>query len=245
MPALNAASTVERAVESLLSGTFSDFEAVCVDDGSTDDTLSILRGLESRDGRVRVLGKEHSGIVDSLNFGLRHCKAPLIARMDADDWCEPSRLQNQSSFLEQNPGCDLVSCLVRIVRPDGGAPEGGMKRYEGWVNQLTQPDDILHNRFIESPIPHPTVLGRRGVFEGGYASGPFPEDYELWLRCLQRGLRFGKVPRVLVTWTDGTDRATRTDSRYSREAFRRVKTDYLLPAIWPQGSHRLGCRDER
>lgn len=227
MPVFNAASSVERAVESLLLGTFADFEMVCVDDGSTDETRAILEKLQARDARVRLLSKDHGGIVDSLNCGLEHCQAPLVARMDADDWCEPSRLQNQASFLDQNPTCDLVSCLVRIVRPDGSAPEGGMKRYEGWVNQLCQPDEISRNRFVESPIPHPTVLARRGVFEGGYASGPLPEDYELWLRCLQRGLRFGKVPRVLVTWTDGAERATRTDERYSREAFRRVKADYL------------------
>ena len=205
-----------------------DFEIVIVDDGSNDGTGEILSELGSDDSRVRVVETPHHGIVGALNTGLEHCRAPIIARMDADDWSAPTRLERQYELLQKDSNVDLVSCLIRIEREGSAPPNQGMERYAEWANSLVNDNDIARERFVECPIPHPTVMARREVFAGGYRDGPVPEDYELWLRCLHRGATFVKVPEVLFCWADLDRRLTRTDERYSRAAFRRVKLEYLV-----------------
>ncbi|MBL9130306.1 MAG: hypothetical protein JNG86_03850 [Verrucomicrobiaceae bacterium] len=90
-------------------------------------------------------------------------------------------------------------------------------------------DQMSLRRFVEAPVAHPSVMFRRELVEkhGGYRDGPFPEDYELWLRWLEAGVRFGKVDAELLTWNDPPQRLSRTDARYSVEAFYEVKCRYL------------------
>ena len=253
IPVYNARETVERAVGSILANSMRDIEVVVVDDGSDDGTDEILTAISLRDPRLLLVTRPHRGLVAALNDGLRRCRAPIIARMDADDWSAPNRLERQWQVLQEDPTVDLVSCLVRIERPDSAAPDQGMQRYEEWVNALVTADDIARERFIESPVPHPTVMARRSVFDGGYRDGPLPEDYELWLRCLHRDARFVKVPETLVIWADHPHRLTRADDRYSRTAFRHTKLEYLAAGplaeadeviVWGAGPNgKLWLRD--
>ena len=255
IPVFNAENTAERAVRSILDNTLREIEIVLVDDGSDDGTSEVLADLQSCDPRVRLLRRPHLGIVQALNEGLRHCRAPIIARMDADDWSEPTRLERQLEVLHSDTTIDLVSCMIRIEREGSAPPNQGMARYAEWANCLLTSDEIARERFVECPIPHPTVMARRWLFEGGYRDGPLPEDYELWLRCLHRGARFMKVPEVLLCWTDLDRRLTRTDDRYSRAAFRRVKLEYLVAGpladateviVWGAGPNgKLWLRDLR
>jgi glycosyltransferase involved in cell wall biosynthesis len=231
MPVFDAAATVDAAVRSILGGTFEDFEIVCVDDGSADATPARLAALAAADPRVRVVRRPHEGLVAALNHGLGLCRAPLVARMDADDLSAPERLARQVARLDGEPALDLVSCRVRIRARDASGAEapaaGGMQRYEAWLNGLLEPEAIAAARFVESPIAHPTVLARRAVFAGGYRDGDLPEDYDLWLRRLGEGARFAKCEEALVTWFDGRARATHTDPRYRPEAFRALKLEHL------------------
>lgn len=231
MPAFEAGATVDAAVRSILEGTFEDLELICVDDGSTDDTPARLAALAAQDPRVRVVRRPHQGLVAALNHGLGLCRAPLVARMDADDLCAPERLARQVARIDAEPDLALVSCRVRIrARDERGAEvpaAGGMQRYEAWLNGIRAPEAIAAARFVESPIAHPTVLARREVFAGGYRDGDLPEDYDLWLRRLGEGARFAKCEEALVTWFDGRARATHTDPRYRPEAFRALKLEHL------------------
>jgi hypothetical protein len=113
-----------------------------------------------------------------------------------------------------------------------------------WLNSLVTADEIALNRFVESPLAHPSVMFRRELveFHGGYRDGPFPEDYELWLRWLDAGVRMAKVPRVLLRWNDPPERASRTDPRYSPEAFFATKAPWI--ARWLR-RHGLGTGDTR
>src|SRR6185436_16591977 len=106
----------------------------------------------------------------------------------------------------ENRPIGLVGCLVEFGG-DRSASEGYALHVD-WINALTTPDEIALNRFVESPLAHPSVMFRRELVEkhGGYRAGDFPEDYELWLRWMEAGARMGKVPRVLLTWQDGPGR---------------------------------------
>ena len=232
MPVFNAAAVVLRAIESIRRQSLRDWELIVVDDGSTDQTPEILRRLVAGESRLRVVTLPHGGIVTALNTGLAEARAPLVARMDADDEAHQDRLAAQVTFLRQRPELGLAGCLVEF----GGdrQRQAGYARHVDWINSLISMDDIALNRFVESPFAHPSVMFRRALARqhGGYRQGEFPEDYELWLRWIEAGVATAKVPRVLMTWNDPPNRLSRVDPRYDPEAFYRCKAGFL--ARWLQ-----------
>jgi glycosyltransferase involved in cell wall biosynthesis len=224
IPAYNAADTLRRAVDSILHGTYHHLELIVVDDGSSDGTTTTLS--DCHDDRLRRVRQEHTGVAAAMNRGVNEARASLIARMDADDFSHPERLRRQVHHLLTNR-LDIVGGQVRILDAAGQAVTS-MQRYEAWVNSCRQPDEIMAYRFVESPLVNPTVLARAEVFTLGCREGDFPEDYDLWLRALQAGYRAGKVSEVVLDWTDGATRLTRSDSRYSLAAFNRCRREHLF-----------------
>jgi glycosyltransferase involved in cell wall biosynthesis len=225
MPVYNAAAVVGRAIGSILAQSFSDFELIVVDDGSTDETLAVVQSF--RDDRLRAVPVAHQGVALAANTGTAESTARLIARMDADDFAHVDRLQNQFRLLREEE-YDVVGCEVNIVAGDGAAVES-MQNYQAWINEETSTAERIRAlRFVELGIVNPTILARREYFELGYRDGDFPEDYDLFLRAIQEGLRPGKVAEPLLEWTDGPNRLTRTDSRYSSAGFDCCRRHYLL-----------------
>ena len=227
MPCYNAEITLEECLQSLKAQTLVDFEVILVNDGSTDNTGKILHKWANEDVRFKPISLTHVGIIRALNTGLYFCKAPYIARMDADDRCHPDRLAKQVGYLENNPAVTVVSCLVQGF-PQEQVREG-FQIYIEWLNSLVEDAAIRREIFIESPLAHPSVTYRRRAIlkAGGYQEHGWPEDYDLWLRLYLAGARFGKVPQVLLEWREYPQRLTRTDSRYSLENFLRAKAHYL------------------
>ena len=227
MPCFNVAETIDEAMESLVEQTISEIEIVAVDDGSSDETATLLASWQARDARIRVVPLAHEGIVVALNEGLRFCSAPLIARMDADDRCHPERLEKQAAFLETHEEIAVAGCLVEHFPPDKARE--GFRIYTEWLNNLVTADSIANAIFVESPLAHPSVMMRRDWLDrvGGYQDYGWPEDYDLWLRMYLQGAKFAKVTEVLLLWRDHPERLTRTDSRYAVENFLRAKAHYL------------------
>lgn len=227
LPIFNGEKFLGECLASLLTQSFEDFEIVAVDDGSSDGSAEILKVWCSRDSRIRVLTRPHSGLVEALNAGLFACRGELIARMDADDKVHPRRLELQVQAFEDSPDLDVVASLVTHF-PDETLREG-LRIYEGWLNSLVTHDQIIRERFIESPIPHPAAMVRRSVLEeaSGYREVGFPEDYDLWLRLAAAGKRFGKVPEELYFWRHHEARLTFTDPRYAVERFLACKAHHL------------------
>lgn len=227
LPVRNAVATIVRAVESVRRQKLAEWELVVVDDGSTDGTRAWLQQAARADARIRLVAQPALGLVPALNAGLAAARGALIARMDADDECHPERLAAQAAFLAARPDLGLVSCLVGF----GGdrAANHGYARHVDWLNSVVTPGQIALNRFIESPLAHPSVMFRRELLarHGGYRDGDFPEDYELWLRWLDAGVGMAKLPQELLMWHDAPGRLSRTNPRYAPEAFYRVKAEYL------------------
>jgi glycosyltransferase involved in cell wall biosynthesis len=223
MPVYNAEATVLKALESLRAQTYSPIEIIVVNDGSTDGTMELLHAQND----IMVLDHSHRGISAALNEGLAAARGDYIARMDADDISLPTRIEEQVSYLDVYKDIGVVGCRVAF----GGCREkqAGYGFYVDWINSLVDPKAIALNRFVESPFAHPSVMFRRGLFEkyGAYRDGPFPEDYELWLRWMANGVKCGKVDDELLVWNDPPGRLSRIDSRYSVDAFYRIKAEYL------------------
>lgn len=227
LPIYNAEPTLEECLNSIERQTLGSYELLAVDDGSTDASAAIVEERARRDPRIRRIAPGRVGLVRALNLGIEHARSPLLARMDADDLMHPQRLQLQREYLDRHPDVALAATQVELFPPE--LVKEGYRQYVRWQNACIEPHEIVDNLYVESPLAHPSVMMRRDVLEavGGYADGPFPEDYELWLRLHHAGYKMGKVPRPLLYWRERDDRTSRTDPRYDREAFDRLRAGYL------------------
>lgn len=158
MPVYNAAPYLRAAVASVLGQTFTDFELLALDDGSSDASPAILRSFD--DPRLRVVTREHGGVVRTMSAGLALACSPLVARADADDVYPPHRLARQVDHLEAHPGLALASAAaVRLGR------------------RLVNPPDTARIRWTalyRSPVANTTLVFRR---EAALAVGGYPEDH--------------------------------------------------------------------
>ncbi len=251
LPALNAERTLAPAIDSIRSQTLAAWELIIVDDGSSDGTAAIATAAANQDPRIRMVRQPHAGVVRALESGLAAARGEFVARMDADDRSLPGRLEAQLQLLLARPELGLVSCRVEF----GGNPvrSAGYAHHVHWLNSLLTPEAIALNRFVEAPLAHPSVMFRKELLarHGGYREGAFPEDYELWLRWLEAGVRMAKVPETLFVWNDPPRRLSRVEARYAPEAFYAVKAPYLARAVradlcgrtlWVWGAGRLSRR---
>jgi glycosyltransferase involved in cell wall biosynthesis len=212
---------------SLVDQTVRDFEINAVDDGSTDGTAALLAQWAARDSRVRVLSTPPLGIVSALNAAAGEAQGEFLARMDADDIAATRRFDRQTELLDANPAMAACGTCIRYV--PRRLVRDGARRYERWVNSVVRPKEMERDLFVECPIPHPSLLMRRSAFVkvGGYRDVDWPEDYDLVLRLWESGYELGKVPEVLLEWRERPDRLSRTDERYSEDAFRRCKARFI------------------
>ncbi len=184
MPAYNVALYVRDAIASVQTQTLADFELIVVNDGSTDNTLSILQEIAARDSRVKIISRPNTGIVGAMNDAIAAATAPVLARMDGDDLCEPTRFEKQHAFLAQNPSVLLVGSSVEFIDAQGSR----LKTYR----PPTTPDAIQQAllRGNSGALIHPVVMGPRRAWTdtGGYREQyKFVEDYDLFLRAARLG----------------------------------------------------------
>ncbi len=227
MPCWNAARYLDEAMESVLRQTFSDFEVVVVDDGSTDETPEKLAGWARRDSRVRVVRQEHQGLVVAPQRAVEEARGELLARMDSDDIMHPRRLEWQVEMMQERPRLGMCGGLIEFFPRE--TMRAGMRRYERWLNSLVTHEEIVRDMFVEHPLAHPSVMMRREAVDeaGGYREMGWPEDYDLCLRMYGSGWEFGKVPEVVHQWRDRPDRVTRAETRYAKTKFRACKVHFL------------------
>ena len=226
LPAFDAASTLAAALRSVQRQTEQRWECVVVDDGSRDATLELAQTMAREDERIRVLARPHAGIVRALRAGIAECKAPLIARMDADDLMSRRRLELQSRALAEAPELAAVGCHVRLF-PRAALREGRLN-YERWLSSISSAESVQREAFVECPVAHPTLMIRREILAKlDYRDMGWPEDYDLVLRLLEAGHRVGVVPKRLLHWRDGEARLSRTSPSYGIAAFVQCKAEFL------------------
>ena len=192
MAVRNCASYLAESIDSILNQTFRDFEFIIVDDASTDATPQILADYAARDSRIRLLCNEQNlKLAASLNVALGIARAPLIARMDGDDWAYPSRLELQYAYMKAHPQIDICGTAIECFGDQTGI-----------ISWPEHHDVIATLLLFFNAMAHPTVMGRKEAFSFGY--NPIyhkAQDYELWSRLLfEHGCRFGNLPDVLLRY---------------------------------------------
>ena len=197
MSVYNGERFLAEAIESILAQDFPDFEFLILDDGSTDGTADMVRAFAARDWRIRPIIRENRGLVASLNQLLAEARAPIVARMDADDIAHPSRFSTQMAFLAANPDCGVVGSWSRDMDENGGPYTTGGRDHP------VEHDEFLYNIRHGGPLLcHPSVMYRREVVlaQGGYhAAFRHCEDLDLWLR-LASSTRMANIPERLIRY---------------------------------------------
>lgn len=227
LPFRNAVATLDAAIASIAQQSFTDWELLLIDNGSNDGSSTIAHEWSRCDPRIRVVEEPTVGIAHALNIGLAQTQAPLIARMDADDISHPERLVRQVAYMNAHPVIGVLGTRTRFETTV--EKSSGMRWFVQWQNSIITPRDHYIKRFVDAPLAHPTTMFRRELVDrfGGYDTGPLPEDHELWLRWMDHGVRFAKLPEELVTWNDHADRLSRTHPNYSANAFFSTKAKWM------------------
>ena len=194
LPAYNAQQYIQSAVQSVLDQTLRDFEFIIINDGSTDNTLAILRQLANKDPRIKLISRPNTGYVVALNEGLAQAQGELIARMDADDISLPLRFEKQVAYLQTHADC--VRRGTNVAQMDhAGALIGPMP-------DIAFGHDPINHALLRRgwPIVHPTIMARTSTMKsaGGYLPELCPnEDHDLFLKLAELG-QVENLPEILL-----------------------------------------------
>ncbi|MDC1458623.1 glycosyltransferase [Burkholderiaceae bacterium] len=191
LPVYNGEEYLVDAINSILAQTFTDFELLLIDDGSTDGSPKILHAYEQRDPRVRVIVRENRGLVTTLNEAVDIARGKWVARMDQDDIALPHRLKCQLEWLKTT-GADISGSWVRRF----GSSD---KR----VIKFHQADEAIKIEILFcSPFAHPAVMMRTELVKNlRYdIACEKAEDYDLWERAAEAGWKMTNVQQVLLMY---------------------------------------------
>jgi glycosyltransferase involved in cell wall biosynthesis len=194
MPVYNAERYLELAIKSILNQTHEDYEFIIIDDGSMDDTLDIIKAYSKNDKRIRILvNQKNLGIVASLNYGLANARGKYIARMDADDYSHPLRIEKQVAYLDSHPEIGLLGTAYRSIDETGHCLV---------IRDIPSEDIVIRwISLFNCAFNHPSVMFRNDIYKivGGYNPDmENAEDYDLWSRMLH----YTKVANLLDPLVD-------------------------------------------
>lgn len=182
MPCFNAENYIAESIESILQQSFTDFELILINDGSTDKTLDIIKHYASSDARIVVIEKENSGQTDSMNVGIYKSRGQLIARLDSDDVALPDRLKEQVAYMRKSPDVVLLGACAFEIDMYGAI----IKADDYPSNSALFKNLIKRKRFFA----HSSAMFRSNIVKQLRGYNPrikHSQDYDLWLRLSERG----------------------------------------------------------
>lgn len=235
IPVYNASKYITECLDSIFLQTYSNFEIICVDDGSEDDTKEII--LSYNDDRLVYIEKKHSGIVDSLNMGIYRASGDYIIRIDSDDVMLKHRIEYQVNYMDKHPEVDILSCGMKFWHPNNPEADSYCK--------INIPEVTIESMLGGNRMAHPAICMRRKsvltlpyLYEDYYKNA---EDYKLWLTALSHGLKLRSLPEVVTdyrihdkqTTRTGTDRMWKSSqliqNAYSRKNSLNNKLTCIIP----------------
>ncbi len=222
LPAFNAEKFIEASVSSILNQSYRNIELIAIDDGSRDRTLEIIEKF-SFDRRLKIITRENRGLIATLNEAIGIASGDYIARMDADDFSHPERLQIQLSLIEST-GADVVGSAIKTF----GFCRPSISLYP------TTDSAAKFQLLFNTCFAHPCIFSRRQIFEENLydQNHKFIEDYELWTRMASRGAIFINSPEVLLNYRKTLGQAT-TKMRSTQDRLRPEIAEFYREKKFP------------
>lgn len=183
LPVFNGEDLLSGAVASVQAQTFGDFELIIIDDGSTDNTLSVARRLADKDSRIRVVTQPNSGSCVARNRGFKEARGEFVATIDSDDFWPSYRLEEQLEILRSNPGCIVIGGVQRFRVTEEGQEFGvrtdpfRWKDKEDYLKRLIQAPDRVKVLINTMMAPRDYIL--EDHWDPGFRTG---HDWEAWIR---------------------------------------------------------------
>lgn len=195
LPVYNAERYLATALDSVLEQSFTDFECLVINDGSTDSSPEIIKNYQAKDARLRVISRPNKGLIATLNEGLGAARGEFVARMDADDICLPDRLQKQVELLDSRPEVGVCGTDVEAFDDESG--------YSQHMSAPTTHENCMVKLLFGTPLYHPTVMYRKNlIFQNDLYYSPeyiHCEDYELWMRFAEH-TSFANINEILLRY---------------------------------------------
>lgn len=229
LPVYNGEKYLEEAIDSILAQTCTDFELIIIDDGSTDDSLKILREYEKRDSRIHLISRENKNLVTTLNQIISLARGKWIARMDQDDIALPHRFARQLEWLEQTEA-DICGSWVQFF---GTADKRILKH--------PQSDAALKMEILFGcPFAHPTVMMKTSLakllpYDDAWEKC---EDYDLWERAARVGWKMTNVPEILLRYRQHAAQISTATLDKQQELTQKIRRRY-----WTFNAEKLGLQD--
>lgn len=218
MSVYNGEKYLGEAIDSIVQQTFTDFEFIIINDGSTDGTIQILKSYN--DPRIVVINQFNAGLTKSLNKGIDLARGKYIARMDSDDISLPERLKKQVDFMETNAEVGVCGTWVSAFKPDCSV----VWRYP------VEPEIIRSFLLFWVPLAHPSVIFRRSLLveKKLFYSEEFiyAQDYEFWHRCAENS-PLANLPEVLLKYRLSSESVSSKSNKQQRDFTRKIHEKYI------------------
>ncbi|WP_439151106.1 glycosyltransferase family 2 protein [Winogradskyella sp.] len=228
IPFKNTDIYISECVESIINQSYTNWEAIFVDDHSSDNSNAIIKTFSEKDDRIKLFSNSGNGIIEALRTAYKQCNGDYITRMDSDDIMTTNRLEVMYNSLIHFGKKHLAVGKVKYFREDG--VNDGFMRYEQWLNRLTETGSNYSEIYKECVIPSPCWMIHREDFVAceGFEPSRYPEDYDLAFRFYKAGFTCIPCDKVLLHWRDYITRTSRTHEHYAQNYFLDIKVHYFL-----------------
>tara|TARA_B100000900_G_scaffold279812_1_gene239367 strand:- start:230 stop:1228 length:999 start_codon:yes stop_codon:yes gene_type:complete len=218
MPVYNAELYLDDSITSILEQSYRDFEFIIINDGSTDDSLKIIKKYKHLDERIVLISRENKGLIASLNEGVKLAKGKYVARMDADDISLKSRFKEQIQFMKRE-NIDICGTNVRVFND-----KGDIKIWRYPVSD----QDIKFTLLFTCSFAHPSVMIKKDVFKNlKYKDYKNSEDYKLWTDAALSSFRMGSIDKVLLRYRSHKEQVSNKNSIMQKEQTFKISYSYV------------------
>ncbi|RTE51835.1 glycosyltransferase family 2 protein [Arenibacter aquaticus] len=228
IPFKNTEEYLPQCIESTLNQSYENWEILAVNDHSTDKSGHIMNDFAMNDERIKVIDNEGNGIIAALRTAYSRASGTFITRMDSDDVMAQNKLENMYISLQEHGQGHIALGKVEYFSDEGLG--GGYKRYEQWLNRLTEQGSNYTEIYKECVIPSPCWMVYKNDLDkaGAFLPNRYPEDYDLAFRFYELGLKCIPTQALLHYWRDYSTRTSRTSEHYAQNYFLDIKLHYFL-----------------
>lgn len=228
MPVFNAEKWISDTISSILAQSFSDWELICIDDFSADESAKMIASYQDIDPRIRLISNTKKGIIPALQLGLNISKGEFVTRMDADDLMPPNRLQMMHDALLNSAPKTIVTGKVEYFSEDSVSE--GYVRYQSWLNERVANNDHFDHIYRECVIASPNWLTRTEELRAFniFDNLQYPEDYDMVFHWKAHQFSITSLNEVTLLWREHPERTSRNSEVYDQKSFFDLKLSWFL-----------------